>query len=117
MSKKHPDDGGRSGRSEIRSRARRLRHRLGHEPPLSVSGADAADIDRRDVNTRWLGASVLTGITGGALIGASIYVALEGATIVGAAARAGRPTAGRGRAAASGRARRCRKGDGSTGRR
>ena len=30
---------------------------------------------------RWLGASVLTGITGGALIGASIYIALEGTTI------------------------------------
>ena len=56
---------------------------LGHEPPLNPSGADAAEIDRRDVNIRWLGASVLTGITGGALIGASIYVALEGATIIG----------------------------------
>ncbi|HEY8384156.1 MAG TPA: M23 family metallopeptidase [Microvirga sp.] len=54
---------------------------LGHEPPLSTTGADAADVDRRDVNLRWLGASVLTGITGGALIGASIYIALEGATI------------------------------------
>ena len=81
MSKKHPDDGGRPGRSDAPARAA-FGIDLGHEPPLSVSGGDAADVDRRDVNTRWLGASVLTGITGGALIGASIYVALEGATIV-----------------------------------
>jgi hypothetical protein len=36
-------------------------------------------VDRRDPNLRWLGASVLTGLTGGALIGASIYIALQGA--------------------------------------
>ncbi|WP_046867731.1 M23 family metallopeptidase [Microvirga massiliensis] len=53
---------------------------LGQEPPLSSSGGAAREIDRRDVNLRWLCASVLTGITGAALIGASIYVALEGAT-------------------------------------
>jgi murein DD-endopeptidase MepM/ murein hydrolase activator NlpD len=53
---------------------------LGHEPPLSANGDAAREIDRRDVNLRWLCASVLTGITGAALIGASIYVALEGAT-------------------------------------
>src|SRR5215218_11173925 len=53
---------------------------LGHEPPLDVDGGDAADVDRREINLRWLGASVLTGITGGALIGASIYIALEGVT-------------------------------------
>ena len=60
-------------------------------PSASISGTsrrstpaatNAADVDRRGVNLRWLGASVLTGITGGALIGASIYIALEGATIV-----------------------------------
>ncbi len=52
---------------------------VGHEPPLNGSGSTAEDVDRRDVNLRWLGASVLTGITGGALIGASIYIALQGA--------------------------------------
>ena len=41
-------------------------------------------MDRREVNLRWLGASVLTGITGGVLIGASIYIALEGAAILAA---------------------------------
>ncbi len=53
---------------------------LGHEPPLNSNGSVAPDIDKRDVNLRWLGASVLTGVTGAVLIGASIYVALEGAT-------------------------------------
>jgi murein DD-endopeptidase MepM/ murein hydrolase activator NlpD len=52
---------------------------VGHEPPLNGSGGAAEDVDRRDVNLRWLGASVLTGITGGALIGASIYIAMQGA--------------------------------------
>lgn len=53
---------------------------LGHEPPLNAAGGDASEIDRRDINLRWLGASVLTGVTGAVLIGASIYIALEGAT-------------------------------------
>ena len=53
---------------------------LGHEPPLNSNGSVAPDVDKRDVNLRWLGASVLTGVTGAVLIGASIYVALKGAT-------------------------------------
>ncbi|MCB5177711.1 M23 family metallopeptidase [Microvirga lenta] len=54
---------------------------LGHEPPLNATGGGAAELDRRDINLRWLGASVLTGVTGAVLIGASIYIALEGATV------------------------------------
>lgn len=53
---------------------------LGHEPPLNASGSAAPDIDKWEVNLRWLGASVLTGVTGAVLIGASIYIALEGVT-------------------------------------
>jgi murein DD-endopeptidase MepM/ murein hydrolase activator NlpD len=80
MSKKRPDDLP-FGRSHSWSGSRAGSGvDLGHEPPLNASGAEAAEIDRRDVNIRWLGASVLTGITGGALIGASIYVALQGVT-------------------------------------
>jgi len=52
---------------------------LGHEPPLNTSGSAAPEVDKWEVNLRWLGASVLTGVTGAALIGASIYIALEGA--------------------------------------
>ncbi len=53
---------------------------LGHEPPLNASGSNAEIIDRREVSLRWLGASVLVGITGGALIGASVYIAFQGMT-------------------------------------
>src|SRR3712207_1320186 len=53
---------------------------LGHEPPLNASGSAAPEVDKREVNLRWLGASVLTGVTGAVLIGASIYIAIEGAT-------------------------------------
>lgn len=53
---------------------------LGHEPPLDASGSNAEFIDRREVSLRWLGASVLVGVTGGALIGASIYIAFQGLT-------------------------------------
>ncbi|MCG7393281.1 M23 family metallopeptidase [Microvirga sp. ACRRW] len=53
---------------------------LGHEPALTASGAAAPEIDKREINLRWLGASVLTGVTGAVLIGASIHVSIEGAT-------------------------------------
>jgi len=53
---------------------------LGHEPALSASGASAPEIDKREINLRWLGASVLTGVTGALLIGASIHISIEGAT-------------------------------------
>ncbi|MCB8819747.1 M23 family metallopeptidase [Microvirga rosea] len=52
---------------------------LGHEPALNAGGAPQ-EVDRRDVNLRWLGASILTGVTGALLIGTSIYIALEGET-------------------------------------
>jgi murein DD-endopeptidase MepM/ murein hydrolase activator NlpD len=50
----------------------------GVEPPLNLLGAHAPQIDRRDVNLRWLCASALTGITGALLIGAAIHVSLQG---------------------------------------
>ncbi|KAB1077468.1 M23 family metallopeptidase [Methylobacterium soli] len=50
----------------------------GVEPPLDLLGADAARIDRREVNLRWLCASALTGLTGAGLIGAALHVSLQG---------------------------------------
>ncbi|HJE23799.1 MAG TPA: M23 family metallopeptidase [Methylorubrum populi] len=50
----------------------------GVEPPLNLLGAEARQIDRRDVNLRWLCASALTGITGALLMGAAIHVSLQG---------------------------------------
>ena len=79
MSKSKSHAGGRPVRHETGTARAAFGVDLGHEPPLAASGGDAADVDRREVNLRWLGASVLTGITGAALIGASIYIALQGA--------------------------------------
>jgi murein DD-endopeptidase MepM/ murein hydrolase activator NlpD len=53
---------------------------LGHEPPLDMDGGGPANVDRLSVNLRWLGASVLIGVTGALLIGAAIYVSVEGDT-------------------------------------
>lgn len=53
---------------------------IGTEPPLDSQGGAAGEIDRRGVSIRWLGASVLAGLTGAALLGAAIYVSLQGET-------------------------------------
>jgi len=58
---------------------RRFAAELGHEPALDAFGA-ADEIDRRGVSLRWLGASVLTAVTGAGLIGGAIYVAVQGET-------------------------------------
>ncbi|MDP4005159.1 M23 family metallopeptidase [Methylobacterium sp. NEAU K] len=50
----------------------------GVQPPLDLLGADAAQIDRRAVNLRWLCASSLTGLTGAGLIAAALHVSLQG---------------------------------------
>jgi murein DD-endopeptidase MepM/ murein hydrolase activator NlpD len=50
------------------------------DEPLDMGGASAQAIGRRSVNVRWLGASVLIGVAGAALLGAAIYVSLEGET-------------------------------------
>ncbi|WP_201835154.1 M23 family metallopeptidase [Microvirga zambiensis] len=79
MSQPPRDDSyGRASRREARHLSSGID--LGHEPPLNPSGNAASEVDKWEVNLRWLGASVLTGVTGAALIGASIYIALEGAT-------------------------------------
>ena len=39
---------------------------LGHEPPLSVDGSEAAVIDRRRVSVQWFSGTILTGLCGAA---------------------------------------------------
>ncbi|GJD85075.1 hypothetical protein HPGCJGGD_2961 [Methylobacterium haplocladii] len=63
-------------RGSSQARPSRLFER-GIEPPLNMAGAEAAQVDRRDVNLRWLCASALTGITGACLIGGAIQVSLR----------------------------------------
>jgi murein DD-endopeptidase MepM/ murein hydrolase activator NlpD len=77
---KPPSDDRRVRRSQRESARASLGIDLGHEPPLNADGETTRAVDRRDINLRWLGACVLIGFTGAALIGASIYIALEGAT-------------------------------------
>ncbi len=51
---------------------------LGHEPPLSVAGVEAPDaLDRRALSLRWLAGTVLTGVTGAALLGGACYSTLQ----------------------------------------
>jgi hypothetical protein len=70
---------GRFERPGIIAADRRSGTDPGHEPALDGFG-DGGDVDRRGVSLRWLGASVLTALTGAALIGGAIYVALQGET-------------------------------------
>jgi len=51
---------------------------LGHEPPLSVDGSDAAVIDRRRVSVQWFSGTILTGLCGAALIGGAVFASLDG---------------------------------------
>jgi murein DD-endopeptidase MepM/ murein hydrolase activator NlpD len=75
-----PPDAGRAESSSREALRASSGIDLGHEPPLNAIGGIAPEIDKREVSLRWLGASVLTGLTGAGLIGASIYIALQGAT-------------------------------------
>jgi murein DD-endopeptidase MepM/ murein hydrolase activator NlpD len=51
---------------------------LGHEPPLSVDGSEAAVIDRRSVSVQWFSGTILTGLCGAALIGGAVFASLDG---------------------------------------
>jgi murein DD-endopeptidase MepM/ murein hydrolase activator NlpD len=63
--------------SRLSAASRRGAVDIGEDAPLAAVGVTPA-LDRRDVNLRWLGASVLTGLTGASLIGAAIWVSLQG---------------------------------------
>src|ERR1700760_3334440 len=51
---------------------------LGHEPPLSVDGSEAAVIDRRRVSVQWFSGTILTGFCGAALMGGAVFASLDG---------------------------------------
>jgi len=53
---------------------------LGHEPPLSVDGSEAAVIDRSSVSVQWFSGKILTGLCGAALIGGAVFASLDGET-------------------------------------
>src|SRR5260370_42401158 len=50
---------------------------LGHEPPLSVDGSEAAVIDRRRVPLQWFRGTILTGLCRAALLGRAGFASLD----------------------------------------
>jgi murein DD-endopeptidase MepM/ murein hydrolase activator NlpD len=50
---------------------------LGNEPPLFADGRSTAVVDRRRVSVRWFVGTVLTGLSGAALMGGAVYAALD----------------------------------------
>jgi murein DD-endopeptidase MepM/ murein hydrolase activator NlpD len=53
---------------------------LGNEPPLSVDGGTAGEIDRRRVSVQWFSGTILTGLCGAALMGGAVFASLDGET-------------------------------------
>jgi murein DD-endopeptidase MepM/ murein hydrolase activator NlpD len=53
---------------------------LGNEPPLSVDGGNAGVVDRRRVSVQWLAGTILTALSGAALIGGAVFTSLDGET-------------------------------------
>src|SRR3974390_2058783 len=53
---------------------------LGNEPPLSVDGELGADVNRRRVSVQWFSGTILTGLSGAALMGGAVFTALDGET-------------------------------------
>ena len=50
---------------------------LGLEPPIEADGGRHTPLDRRRVSLRWLSGTILTGLSGAALIGSAIFAALD----------------------------------------
>jgi murein DD-endopeptidase MepM/ murein hydrolase activator NlpD len=64
-------------RGPSRSRVDVVTIDLGNEPPLFADGRSSAMVDRRRVSVRWFIGTVLTGLSGAALMGGAVYAALD----------------------------------------
>lgn len=53
---------------------------FGNEPPLSVDGGSSAFVDRRRVSAQWFSGTILTGLSGAALMGGAVFASLDGET-------------------------------------
>ena len=53
---------------------------LGNEPPLSVDGGTSGFVDRRRVSVQWLAGTILTALSGAALMGGAVFTSLDGET-------------------------------------
>src|SRR4051812_28294815 len=68
-------------RSYAANRSRHLEAAdLGNEPPLSVDGGNAGVVDRRRVSVQWLAGTILTALSGAALMGGAVFTSLDGET-------------------------------------
>ena len=67
------------GRAQHRSRLDETVD-LGNEPPLSVDGGSGDPIDRRRVSAQWFSGTILTGLSGAALMGGAVFASLDGET-------------------------------------
>jgi murein DD-endopeptidase MepM/ murein hydrolase activator NlpD len=68
------------GRAHHRSRLEHETIDLGNEPPLSVDGGNGNLIDRRRVSAQWFSGTILTGLSGAALMGGAVFASLDGET-------------------------------------
>ena len=68
------------GRAHHRSRQEHETIDLGNEPPLSVDGGTGDLIDRRRVSAQWFSGTILTGLSGAALMGGAVFASLDGET-------------------------------------
>src|SRR5262245_50351701 len=53
---------------------------LGNEPPLSVDGGSSAFVDRHRVSVQWFAGTILTALSGAALMGGAVFTSLDGET-------------------------------------
>lgn len=53
---------------------------LGNEPPLSVDGGTSVLVDRRRVSVQWFAGTILTALSGAALMGGAVFTSLDGET-------------------------------------
>jgi murein DD-endopeptidase MepM/ murein hydrolase activator NlpD len=67
-------------RSHGAHRSRFAEAELGNEPPLSVDGGNAHLVDRRRVSVQWLAGTILTAVSGAALMGGAVFTSLDGET-------------------------------------
>jgi murein DD-endopeptidase MepM/ murein hydrolase activator NlpD len=67
-------------RSHGANRSRHFESELGNEPPLSVDGGNAHLVDRRRVSVQWFAGTILTAVSGAALMGGAVFTSLDGET-------------------------------------
>ena len=53
---------------------------LGNEAPLSVDGGVSGYVDRRRVSVQWFAGTILTALSGAALMGGAVFTSLDGET-------------------------------------